>query len=545
MYSEEASKGFVLASSFFPNRPATAFRGIAFTDQDIIIGPEGFQDYTSRNAVTIGSLNDGRFTLFLNDGDLFWAKCDSSGQDILYYYSRGQDWAVSNSFYMLAAHLKEKGARLTVDEECVKAFFINHTLGQQLVSHRTMVQEIMVLPIDQAIKVQLAPNHLGKRLTLVPCYDARNEPAIDAEAYRDGVEAFCLKWASRLHCLVEYYKGMEAFDLSGGVDSRLNLSLLTASGYDVGNLNLCSNAGQARDYEVAQQVAAAVGARIQNRKLPSERMSGKQTYKLWKLGNLGIYSPVYCNTRSNAETILHVHGAGGGCFRQVYRKTPKELGRMMKNKFRAGGIGNAFATLMGDAFKEMKHDMSSHDGMLLHYRYFRSRFHFGRNGYRSLSSVLVTPLSSPDLMFATRYLSDEERNRNQLALDIILLTNPKLAEIEFDSERKNFSRKAMESSLFYREKPISPGNLQQYSVYARAPRAETQNEGAKSDGFLTHLRRDLETFYAPVLDRRLVEKEQLVEAAAELEAEGSLSKRARGASRIISAGEVLALCGQI
>lgn len=541
---KKGPRGFLLASSFIDESPVTDFRGIAYIGKSIVIGPQGFSKYKNKHPLTINSFNEGRFTLFLKDGDVFWAKCDSSGQDILYYYSDGNNWAVANSFYLLATHLKEMGVGLTVDEDCIKSFFINHTLGQQLVSHRTMVREIKVVPIDKAIKVRLRPDDFGKRFDLVQCYDASNKPNIDAEAYRECLESYCLKWASRLRCLIEYYKGMEAFDLSGGVESRLNLSLLTASGYDVGDLNLCSNINHVRDYEVAQKVAAAVGGRIQNRKLRSKPMPAKRAYNLWKLGNLGIYAPVYGNTRSNAEAILHVHGAGGGCFRQVYHKTPDELSRLVKKKFKTGGIGSAFANLMRDAFRDMQHDMSSPDGMLLHYRYFRSRFHFGRNGYRSLSSVLATPLCSPDLVYATRFLTEEERKRNQLALDIMLLTNPRLAYIEFDSENKSFFREAIESSLFYREKPISPEKLEAYDIYTGIVATEVQDEQAKNRTFLAHLMEDFKRFYVWVLKANLVDKELIAEAAAELEASGSLSKRGRGAARIISTGEVLALCGQ-
>ncbi|WP_366555792.1 hypothetical protein [Aquibaculum sediminis] len=545
MLSNEASKGFMLASSFIPESAITAFRGIAYTDQQIIVGPNGFNEYKYKHNIEINSINEGRFSLFVRDERVFWAKCDNTGQDILYYYASGSNWAVSNSFYMLASHLVRHGVSLNVDEDSVRSFFIDHNLGQQLVSHRTMVREIRVLPLDHAINIRLNSIGGGECATLVRCYNVTNAPAIDVELYRHCVQNYCIKWASRLHCLVSHYKNMESVDLSGGVDSRLNLSLLSASGYDVSEINICSNAAQVRDYEVAQKVVKAVGARIQNKKLPSAMLPGSKRYNLWKLGNLGIYSPVYGNSRADADNFLHLHGAGGGCFRQVYQKKPEEIIDSIKSRCSAGGMGNSFSILLREAFNDMQHSMLSDDAMMLHYRFFRSRFHFGRNAYRSFSSVLITPLSSPDLMFATRYLSDEERNNNQLALDIFLLTNPKLAEIEFDSKSKEFTKTAKENSVFHKENQIRYDKLDEYTVYSGKNVARSTFEQGDDVDFISFLREDLDRFYEPVVKSNLVVRKIAAESIKKLDTKNSLSKRARGAASIISAGEVLNLCGQL
>lgn len=543
MSTKTANDTYLVASSFSMNPEQMGFRGIAFTRDTIIIGNDGFTEYTSRNPHTPWNLEEGRFSLIYRHNNTIWARCDNTGQDTLFYYRLGDVWAISNSFYLLAKHLHDNGVRLTKHSPSIRSFFIDHPLGQQLVSNNTMIKEIKVLPIDRMVKIQLPAEDQEFAFRLIKHQDIGLRKQVNEDSYYDRLVEYSTKWAGRLASLMTVYKGYEQIDLSGGVDSRLNLSLLLASGYPLADVNFISSKDQKEDLVVAQNLASLFGFSLTNTTAPSRAASQEARYNAWKYGNLGVYSPVYNNVRHQAARYLHVHGAGGGCFRNAYRKSGAAISKAIAEKHPRNHIGSSFLRVMTLGFKQIREDMDHPDGMMLHYRHFRSRFHFGRNAFRSQSSTLVTPLASTDLMFASSHLSSEELEGNKIALDIFLLTCPELATVPFDSIRKSFPRDWIERSRFFKRAPsIADRIIQSDVLHGAAAEPDTEPfKRANGCSFIDLMKEDFERCREIVLDHGLIAESFMDAALDRLDSAEALRRKAQPAAKVITAGTVLAL----
>ena len=80
--------------------------------------------------------------------------------------------------------------------------------------------------------------------------------------------------------------------------------------------------------------------------------------------------------------------------------------------------------------------------MMSHYRNFRSRFHFGRNWYKSYTSQVVSPLFSTLLNSASDSMALSELSSGDILLRVMLMAFPELSQLPYDKHDKGFSEEA-------------------------------------------------------------------------------------------------------
>lgn len=481
--------GFILSSSWMEGE-SSQFSGMAYLDDSIIIGLDGYRKYSSRiGQPDFYSMREGRFGLVQVVNDQVLARTDCLGQETLFYFFDGKNWAISSSFIGLASHVSDRGVSLTANAEVISIWGIRSAVTQGLVSNETFIKEIRVLPADSILRISKTESGYSLQEERDSIYVGFG--ATTSEEYQASLISFASKMASRSYALLNSYGERVKVDITGGQDSRLVLGVLAASGYPLDKLNFHSNRRYTEDYKAAEGLANALGFRIQNRYINTDRISAERAYQFWRLGCVGVYSPVYPPLGGEMQSSLHFHGACGECFRDFYKVSGAGLALQLGRVSPGDGVTLAFIRQLSKAIDEMRRDFYSNRAMVSHYRNFRSRSHFGRSSYKNLSHVLVTPLASLDLFSAYQYLDSASVENSQLALDVLLLTCPELATLPFDNSSKSFKREAFEKSVFF-DRSFSRIELNSSIEVFRGEKDLVVDSGVENDSFRSRFIRAIE-----------------------------------------------------
>lgn len=429
------NSGFFVVSSWDSNQK-DIFSGYCFLKNDFLFEQNGYDLYCQYHGKPdLLDLNDGRFSTVRFEEEKVSARVDDFGQDLIFYYYNQEHWAISNSFGDLFHFLNEKGQVLTPDLELMALGKIKHTLFQSLISNDTYFKEIKILPIDKVLVIFKEGEKYG--INLMTCNEL-NEPS-NVNLPIQEVKNILLKFRDRnikkLNVINKYFDKIIC-DISGGNDSRIVLALLLNS-TNLKNIRFATNRNWEKDYEVAQVLAKKYNLKINNSGYYKKTIDFVKSYDLWKKGNLGVYFPVYFPRHKKPIPVIHMHGAGGECNRNMYEKTYAEfIEYLRENNVSLDDISTINNSLIFEA-KNLNLDVQDPRFLMFHYRNFRSRFHFGRSTFRNFNDYIFSPLYSIELMKLTNYYNDKPFN--QLFFDLLTIIEPSLRNVKFDTENKNFT----------------------------------------------------------------------------------------------------------
>ena len=209
-----------------------------------------------------------------------------AGNSFLFF--NGENWAISSSFIGLASHVSDKGVSLTANAEVVSIWGVRSAVTQGLISNETFIKEIRVLPADSIPRISKTESGYFLQEEQDPIYVGFGEKT--PEEYQASLISFASKMASRSYALLSSYGERVKVDITGGQDSRLVLGVLAASGYPLDRLNFHSNRRYVEDYKAAEGLADALGFKIQNKYINTDRTSAERAYQLWKLGCVGVFT---------------------------------------------------------------------------------------------------------------------------------------------------------------------------------------------------------------------------------------------------------------
>lgn len=533
MNTDIQGTGFYVASSF-SEQNSYYFSGTMFDDKSIIIGERGLRLYLQNNDFPdLYSPLDGRFSLVKINTENVLARTDIFGQDILFYYIKNNVWAISNSFILLCRHLTFNGEQLQLDHDQIDILKVRHGVTQQLVSNDTLIHSIKVLPRNKVLKITKGNTTFS--LSNLP-------PVLQNQSYIDALDHFFKRTIDVNYTLINYFEDRVTVDITGGVDSRVVLATILASGVDLSKINFMCGKGVGDDYKVATKLADKYGFTITNKSYIYGQGSQENLYDLWKLGNLGVYFPVYFPSSSRPQTLIHYHGACGECFRDFYL--------LPANKFMdhvAKGVSNqsnlyALNRKFGKALSEIEAPVNKIASMIDYYWNYRSRFHVGRSTHRNLSEYYVTPMASIYLARAFEELNQLEKEKGSLVLDLFLRCYPDVLSVPFDEEEKNYSETDINESL-KRIGSLDKNKISQVPrklevFYELEPR---QQKTDNKNSMVNFLISDLKKYSKVLVDLDVFTLEEVQSVLNNIEESSWDARVGINASKIISVGELLSL----
>lgn len=506
---------FVIASDLAAT--GDRFHGYAYCGSDIIIGEEGRRSYEAVRSKPIEFGLDGSYVLVRKQGDRVEIGTDYNGHGKLFCYRSGRYWAVSNSFFKLLEHVQSRSRPITLDLAHLAGFFVKNTMGVQLLSLRTAVREIELIPTHRNLCIE------GGNLTSVVRADQETD---QAQSYDEAMARFLAEWTSRIITLINSPVKMVC-DITGGLDSRSVLAMVLAAGELVDDptlkrIHFNSNSSQSVDFDIAKRLAKTAGVNLgAGTNLFSERRpTGERAYSAWQQLYFGTYTLLFAPNLDMPKDLFWLGGEGGESVRTFYRSDgPRNLLERIPNAVTKPELGKRlFDEALEDLEMIMREVSYNNDAGRAHYRNFRERFHGAR---RSDYVNAVSPLSGRSSKRIAELAGEATIESGQINRDIVANTQPGLLLVPFDSDSKPSGEKALSDCRqvrAWREDVDKSGQ-----VFGYEPAKPSKSSGSQKR-FLELLLEDFKAVYPNAASLSLFPEAYLKRASDALERAAKVGK---------------------
>lgn len=421
------------------------FAGYAFNDVDIIVGAHGFEEWTTSKNRRLNFHEDGCYVLARPTHSGYEIGADYKGYCKVFIYRHLREWAVSNSFSTLVEFAHLKGWPVTANEHVFLTHSFAGSFWQQSTTFETAVEEISLLPRTYTINVAR-----DGTLSIAP-----SPPLDDVETsitYADALSDFQRLWVGRLGTAIRHTPNVLTAELTGGLDSRVILSLLLGlrqyfpTHYSK-QLFMHSNPTQAEDLQVATRICKIYRLNL-NTATPTGKY-GMEAYdpvmRWWDM-SLGSYTPIYFAPKSSTVGHFQVGGHGGEGHR-AYWQMDSPHAKLKESE--AAFLGTSTFREMSDSFDRTRDILDAqYPGVpktVAHYREFRDRIH---SGLHAQNTVRLQPLSSSASYRSTNLLPGEALERGQFLYDVIANSAPSLLRQPFDKPAKSPAEETLQNVTY-------------------------------------------------------------------------------------------------
>lgn len=380
IHQELAARHFLVFSSRMARADFRAFfSGTGFTDRAIVWGQDGFAAYRQAHPGRCLSLDlvDGGFSIGEFFGSKYVLRTDPIGQDVLYLWRKGADWAISNSLYVLAREIEALGHHPQIYAPALAVFSLGaHERDHgQLISRNTALEGAILVPSNCALWISFT--QAGPQVEMVQSWDFALGPR-NPGVYLHRLVDFVSAWRNRLLTLSRH--GIrQNLSLSAGKDSRAVLALMLS--LPEARIHARTWAGQSDDFPIASAMIAEYGLASD---LPPDRalstaLSASEHFALHMMSGAGVRRFNYADAgHAPPPGVFFMGGAG---FDSVVLRSP--LARRIENAQRTKLIDDP--TLRAHAIEEYRlggqdipGGVTSENAILFHYGAYRGRFHYGR-----------------------------------------------------------------------------------------------------------------------------------------------------------------------
>lgn len=420
--------------------PDHVFTGYAFVGPHIIVGADGFNEWSS----SLGNI------LNREDGCYFYARrvpkglevsADFKGYAKIYIYESDKNWAVSNSFARLVDAVRRRGWSVTPNETVLATWSRTDAFWQQLATFETAALEISVMPRQNILTIES-----GGRVTQEAGSQAH--PENRPTAYQSALRRFLNTWIGRMGTCIREPGSYLSAELTGGLDSRVTLSLLLGlrQYFPVGltsNVSLQSSTQHVVDLNCAQKIADTYRLRL-NTPLPAGEQQYIDPYERWRDISLGSYAPHYWPSRSYAINVFKVGGHGGEGHRSYWPyKSPHDVLDKTRDAFRSDADYEQAKNSFDRTQAVLQEAYPGLPPTVAHYQEFRDRLH---SGLHAQNTIRLQPLASKLLYGVARHAGVEALERGQMLYDVMFQLAPGLSVMPYDKDSKLPSRKVIDSS---------------------------------------------------------------------------------------------------
>ncbi|WP_412507125.1 hypothetical protein [Roseovarius sp. SYSU LYC5161] len=460
--------------------PDLFFRGHAFFEEDFVIGESGLRNFESERQRCAEIHEDGRYFLLRKEGSDHVAGTDFNGTMKLFLYRDSSKWALSNSFSKLLDFVRAAGWRITPQPEHLNAWLLTGPFWQQLWSFKTAVDEIELVPAQAEIRISRSEIKLTMKST---------KPT--AETYEQAMIRFISLWVNRTATLISTPGIFVKSDITGGVDSRINLALIMYAQSKLG-LSMtneltfnCGKHGRHReDFKVAERLSKFYRFPL-NKPLsvPVSWRSSRECFEMWRLSSLGAYSPVYFPDHQFSEKLVNIGGGGGERHRPFYPNTDIDtFFHKHEDKFVSEEFFQRIKIDVKEALERIFSTSDTINPMIAHYREFRDRLH---SGLLANYSIRISPLGSKYLQEATSFKSSQEIARNQVLFDAMNALIPDLLTRPYDNPKKEPAKECLDTLLLLPKCEVLIGKTFQGSGHERV--STKKNDRRPIDHLAEHL----------------------------------------------------------
>lgn len=385
-----------------------------------------------------GEYSGGAWVYVERTSDAVTISQDLNGCQGLYLFRDGDYFALSNSFMLLAEHLRKGGYPMTLNRDC--ALFMFGSLYSSRSAAETMVQEIEMLPRKRRVVISLGTGEL----TVVKTGTREQYIPLDTVEGLAALDEWAAKWAAALRALKERTDCIN-INLSGGFDSRTVFTLVLLSGIDLGEVNVQTYNKDvhtwSEDYEIAKEIAARYGFRLNGREFQNK----KRPLPLAEFLEMEFYvratfhNQLVQYTEYNIDPVYAFGGTGGEPLRDYWPVSPEIfISCMAANTVNMNAGMDVAKALERVMWRGVRLVETEREAPLVKlspiYRETENRHHFGKGMVMDYlrNHIQMAPLMDPML---NRLKLDTLPDRNLLYALIFSRYNSELMELRFEGGR--------------------------------------------------------------------------------------------------------------
>lgn len=391
-------------------------------------------------------------------------------------------FALSNSFFALLIHLCRK-FKLTPNGAYIKYFLLEPLAS--LSYSATPVKEIVQLPKNVLVSIKIKEKQLD-------CYPIFQQEALFPI---DSAETFAIldAWHNKFSCFMAAAAKTEnvSFDISGGFDSRLTLSV-AGDRRDIFKqiqFNSFTDNNHKEDFFVAAQLANAFNFSLnQNPPKDTFGLSFENALMGSFFGKLGLHSNFRFYTQCCAKPIFNFSGAGGENLRGAWNGSKNEFLQKYIS-FVCDKITEwkpQVETVLQDSFKAIENDWQSNTVSML-YKNTRMRNHFGKMTAEYLPNNVfwIAPLLDPALY---KICIANKIDTMLLAAIIFQRYFPELLSVRFDSGKKIDEKTLKTAKAIQKKYPKIPQKHLSYEIdYTPIPFPDNAQKAHEPERLFTDL----------------------------------------------------------
>ncbi len=273
----------------------------------------------------------GIFSLVLKNGSHITVRQDFMGSFGLYLWQDNDRFLISNSFYRLAERLKGK---LTVNRMASKALL--YALNTPFLWQETLAREIRKLDALCELEIDAAGRLTVHEKQFPYFMKTVGDDAGDFEL----LDRWYLKWVRVFREAVSMRRPLTA-DLSGGLDTRVMLSMLINSGIDLSSIAFHTHSGvnyskDTADLRIAREIAGDLGIELNRKDLFRFYNAGKfrpeDSYQAARIHTFGESITVKYNYVEYEEPVFTLKGLGSSVKGGIW----KDADHAVFDKYRRG-----------------------------------------------------------------------------------------------------------------------------------------------------------------------------------------------------------------
>lgn len=423
----------------------------------------------------------GAYVFVKKTGDKIIISQDFNGSYGIYLYENENEFIISNSFFKLVNYVKEDYT-ITLNKEYADAFIAADFCS--LIYEETLVNEIRLLPKNYELSIEIP----SKKINFNEINYNENTISLDSKEGMDILDSWFNRWIKIIRSIKKRSNNF-TFDLSGGFDSRLMLTLMLSSNINLNDIHINSinDSRHEEDYEIASSIADTFGFEL-NREIKTNKQDTTMSNMILNsfYTKLGVHKQFYFRYFYNIDPEYNFTGYGGECLRFHWRFTVEEFISLFSNKGRVKSekLSKPTQNILERSFSKLNENPNFRNNPIglpdVSFREVLCVNHFGRGTVENylINSFNLSPLLDPDL-HKLRLNDDNCDDKNLLISVIFSRYCPKLLEFKIEKNR-NIEQSTIEYAKKLNEKyPFKKINLEYITTHNNTPNVNEKNTERK------------------------------------------------------------------